>query len=269
MALNYIAVKQSPGVIANQSITAIPVLGVILALLLCGCATDQLPNAKSNHSFILAAKIGDAIGVQTQIDKGADVNTQDQNGITPLVTAAFYGNMEIAGLLLKNGADVNAHGLSNYPPLGAAILQDREDMVKLLISSGADVNIKFNDGRTPLHLAVFEECEDIVKLLIADGAQVNVKDGNGVTPLHDAVNSRNKKIVELLVLRGAAIRAKDNDGIDPLMASIHTTLYPILIAGRVTKTKKRHLSLLKIKTKKTVKKKSIQDGRLTVLPVPA
>ncbi|WP_224768265.1 ankyrin repeat domain-containing protein [Metabacillus idriensis] len=41
---------------------------------------------------------------------GADVNAVDSDGHKPLLTAAFEGNTEIAGLLIKSGANISARG---------------------------------------------------------------------------------------------------------------------------------------------------------------
>lgn len=231
----YKHMAQSTGMIIAEKNAFRPALGMFLGLILYGCATAPDTNSSANENLISAAKMNDLIEARIQINKGADVNSEDEYGITPLIAAAFYGHLEMAELLLNNGADVNAHKSSDYPPLAAAILQDRESVVKLLLSSGANVNIRLGNGRTPLHLAVFDGCEDIVELLIAHGALVNVKDDTGITPLHDAVANRNRKLVELLLANGADIRAKDNDGTDPLMLSRHTDLYAILKAGHANK----------------------------------
>ena len=60
----------------------------------------------------IAAFGGDLAGVQAQLDAGADVNTKDGDGWTPLHYSANYGYKEIVQLLIGNGADVNAKVLS-------------------------------------------------------------------------------------------------------------------------------------------------------------
>ena len=40
------------------------------------------------------------------VDAGADVNLAAVNGITPLMAAAYGGNVDIVGALLDKGADV-------------------------------------------------------------------------------------------------------------------------------------------------------------------
>jgi ankyrin repeat protein len=67
-----------------------------------------------------AAKIGDLAGVQAELDKGADVNTKDNGGRTPLYRAAAYGHKEIAELLIAKGADVNAKIEDGGTPLDIA-----------------------------------------------------------------------------------------------------------------------------------------------------
>ena len=64
-----------------------------------------------------AAKSGDLAGVQAELDKGANVNAKDKNGLTPLHEAAFYGQNEIAELLIAKGADVNAKDVYGATPL--------------------------------------------------------------------------------------------------------------------------------------------------------
>ena len=55
-----------------------------------------------------AARTGNLNAVQTELDKGVDVNARDNDGWPPLHRAAWGGYKEIIKLLLANGADVNA-----------------------------------------------------------------------------------------------------------------------------------------------------------------
>ena len=58
-----------------------------------------------DNKLLEAAKNGDLIKVQTALEKGANPNTKDEYGWTPLHWAAFWGRVKIVKLLLECGAD--------------------------------------------------------------------------------------------------------------------------------------------------------------------
>ena len=67
----------------------------IAAVVLVGAAfADPIHDATAN---------GDLTGVQTELEKGVDVNAKDSREQTPLHNAAVYGHNEIADLLRKHG----------------------------------------------------------------------------------------------------------------------------------------------------------------------
>jgi ankyrin repeat protein len=47
--------------------------------------------------------------VNALIDKGVDINQNEEKGFTPLICAALYGHMNIVRLLISFGARVNYH----------------------------------------------------------------------------------------------------------------------------------------------------------------
>ena len=55
--------------------------------------------------------------------------------------------------LINAGADINSKDERGRTPLHIAALNDRADAVSALIAAGADVNAKDERGQTPLHLA--------------------------------------------------------------------------------------------------------------------
>ena len=99
-----------------------------------------------------AARGGDLAGVQAELDKGTDVNTNDAFG-TPLHYGARYGHRQIIEFLIHKGADVNAEK-TGVTPLHWASRGNFMQIAELWIAEDADVNAKDNVGQTPLHLAV-------------------------------------------------------------------------------------------------------------------
>ena len=79
-------------------------------------------------------------------EKGINVNTEDDNeGYTPLYSAAYEGHLDIMNLLIENGAYINtfelgdekkSSKLSRWPVFGA-IEQNNLEIAQILIDQGA------------------------------------------------------------------------------------------------------------------------------------
>jgi ankyrin repeat protein len=162
---------------------------------------------KAEESIHIAAMAGHIEAVKKHLADGTDVNVKDENGWTPLNSAAVKGRNQIVKLLIEKGADLNSG-----TPLIAAATDGHMEVIELLIANGADVNAKANDqlGGTALHMTANLGHKKIVELLVAAGADVNAKMLHGMTPLHFAAN--NKGIAKFLIDKGADVNAKLNDG---------------------------------------------------------
>jgi hypothetical protein len=100
-----------------------------------------------------AAEKGDLAGVQAELDKGADVNKKDNDGMTPLLIAVTLGHKEIVELLIAKGADVNVAGPFSMTPLHFAAVFGQKEITELLLAECADVDAKNLDDETPLDMA--------------------------------------------------------------------------------------------------------------------
>ena len=171
-----------------------------------------------------AVEKGNLIGVQTELDKGVDVNAKREDGSTPLHGAAEGGHGEIVELLITAGADLHATTVSmlgggGWIPLHSAARQGHRGIVELLIEMGTDVNTMDSAGKSTLHDAVLEGHKGIVELLINKGADLNAKSGYYGTPLHVAGSIGHKEIAELLIANGADLNVQDGFGRTPLNAA--------------------------------------------------
>ena len=85
------------------------------------------------------------------------MNSIDKYDCTPLHWAVnipgAYGHKEIAKLLLKAGADVNSIDKNGLTPLHSAAQKGLKDTVEVLLQAGAYINAKSKSGKTPLDVA--------------------------------------------------------------------------------------------------------------------
>ncbi|KAJ4005488.1 hypothetical protein NW766_011037 [Fusarium irregulare] len=142
--------------------------------------------------------------VEELLKNDPPLNTRSFNNCTPLFTAAYSGNVDLASILIAAGADVNAEGNElGWTALHAAY--DNADMARVLLQAHADVNAKEPAGRTALFYACQNGYTETAKVLLEYEAQIEtVFEGN--TELSIAVRGSHTQIVALLLASGAGPR---------------------------------------------------------------
>jgi quinoprotein dehydrogenase-associated probable ABC transporter substrate-binding protein len=169
--------------------------------------------------------------VKFLVGKGADVNKPDNQGWTPLISAARQRHDKMVALLIDLGADVNKSN-DDMTALSAAVMRDHVQTVKVLLDKGADMSEPGPGGYPPLPLAIGESKYEVAKTLMEAGADVKSSAGDEqLTPLMIAAaqkspaegamflpsSTRPVDIAKGLIERGADVNAKSKEGMTPLM----------------------------------------------------
>lgn len=115
-------------------------------------------NGPSETVLITAVKANNLAQVEALIRQGADVNTPDIYGWTPLHHAARRVNESIAIFLLLSGADIEArNGFYQTPLIVAATRVNGFEMVQYLLECGANIEARDDQGNTINHYLTREE----------------------------------------------------------------------------------------------------------------
>jgi ankyrin repeat protein len=139
-------------------------------------ADDSYPDRKMPMLYLAYDK-GDLTYLKLLLDRGANVNVRDANGV-PLVVDAIHG----AKTSRRPATDLSKNPQLNYPydprqsvivpdALAAAATRSDAALVNELIRRGALVNASdFKTGDTALHIAIRHKNVPAIRALMARGA---------------------------------------------------------------------------------------------------
>lgn len=90
------------------------------------------------------------------IERGANVNARDRNGVTPLVMASNLNFIEGLELLIDKRARVDESNDAGETPLISAVHRRNIPMMRLLLKAGANPDRADNSGRSARDYALLE-----------------------------------------------------------------------------------------------------------------
>jgi uncharacterized protein len=151
-----------------------------------------------------AAESGDAAAVRTLLQRKADVNATQADGMTALHWATVHDDVAIAKALLQAGAKPGAETRLGVQPLFIAAKAGSARLIAVLLSAGAAANSANSTGATPLMLAAASGSSAAVDVLLSAGAEVNRKESaHGQTALMFAAAADRGAAVSTLIRHGA------------------------------------------------------------------
>lgn len=223
-----------------------------------GSETDQEPPVLKKKKtkvkfddgavFLAACSSGDTEEVLRMLDRGADINYANVDGLTALHQACIDDNVDMVTFLVEHGACINQPDNEGWIPLHAAASCGYLDIAEYLISQGASVGVVNSEGETPLDIAEEEAMEELLqneinrqgvdieaarkeeeRIMLRDARQWlnsgQIQDvrhtKSGGTALHVAAAKGYVEVLKLLIQAGYDVNIKDYDGWTPLHAAAH------------------------------------------------
>jgi ankyrin repeat protein len=156
--------------------------------------------------------------IKLLIEKGVDLNIiSTLSGYNPLTTSINKKNIEVAKLLIEKGANIDFQNDNGISPLMVAIAGNLYELIKLLIYLNVNIDNKTIDGDTPLIFAVkYKNPVDIINLLLEKGADPSIKNNDGNNALYYAIQNKNKDIINILSKFGTNFMTHRNSEIEDL-----------------------------------------------------
>eukprot|EP00731_Ephydatia_muelleri_P018033 Em0011g73a len=165
------------------------------------------------HPLHMAAAIGKAPGVLSNLVMMFGVDTMDEYKRTPLMFAALGNKRASCSTLIECGADVNHRDSSGLTPLHVACYHGNRDALGILLNKGAITGLTDRQGHTAIHWSTVPVHPGCLQLVLRNSSPtlVNQRDKKGLTPLHWAIHYDHLEHVKQL-LRHTTLLKQDSTG---------------------------------------------------------
>ncbi|CAJ0578126.1 unnamed protein product, partial [Mesorhabditis spiculigera] len=202
----------------------------------------------SEFALLDATATGDLQEVERLLNEGANPNSHNEDGLTPLHQCAIDDNQPIMKLLLSRGADVNSQDTEQWTPLHAAACCAHISVVRILIDKGANLLAVNADGNMPYDICDDEQTLDCIesemarrgitqefidkqrgaseqamlddmKWLHQQGLPLEARMHDGSTYLHTAAANGFYDVAAFLLRCGVPHGVRDNDLWQPIHAA--------------------------------------------------
>ena len=182
---------------------------------------DKPSKQVANRRLLAAAQRGDATAAALAVRAGANLETRDQRGRTPLLLAVTEERLAVARLLVHLGANPDALDDQHDTPWLVTGVTGSVDMLEVLLPAGPDLKIRNRFGGTSLIPASERGHVAYVRRVVRTDIEINRVNNLGWTALLEAVilgdgSRRYQQIVSTLLDAGADPKIADRQGVTAL-----------------------------------------------------
>ena len=182
---------------------------------------DKPSKQVANRRLLAAAQRGDATAAALAVRAGANLETRDQRGRTPLLLAVTEERLAVARLLVHLGANPDALDDQHDTPWLVTGVTGSVDMLEVLLPAGPDLKIRNRFGGTSLIPASERGHVAYVRRVVRTDIEINHVNNLGWTALLEAVvlgdgSRRYQQIVSTLLDAGADPKIADRQGVTAL-----------------------------------------------------
>ena len=194
----------------------------IMCFLLDNGANEDARDKHGNTALHFAASEGHLETSRLLLEREADINSQNDEGLTPLQQASRgmrKGYLDIMRFLLDHGANEDARDNCGNTAIHFAASEGHLEAARMLLEQGANIDSQNDEGLTPLQQAsqgMWEGHRYTMRLLLDHGANVDARDNCGNTALHFAASGGRPKTTRMLLEQGANINSQNDEGLTPL-----------------------------------------------------
>lgn len=163
-------------------------LAIVIVMLMAGTAFadvnfDLIKTIQQNPQKLTVKR------VESLLKRGADINYQDDTGISILMHALIQNvNTDVLMFMIDSGADVKAHDSFGVTVLMYACIGQTNtapSVVRRILEEGANVNDQNGDGQSAIMFIAANignnKAHEIAKILIEYGAYIDEIDKEGQT----------------------------------------------------------------------------------------
>ncbi|MCL4361713.1 ankyrin repeat domain-containing protein [Candidatus Dependentiae bacterium] len=136
--------------------------------------------------------------------ESCDIEARNSFGETPLCTACRCGKIEIMEMLISKGAQINSQDNYGMSPLHLALghycerIENSQNVIMKFLDYAPNVNAKDKRGETPLHFAIMHELDAcVIEKMLNMGADITVPNRHGKTAYRMAKEEKMEDILQV------------------------------------------------------------------------